>query len=306
MSDKVHNIALLGAGLFATGAHLPNIAAASPPFVLKAVYSRSSASAVSLAEAALAHPSLPNPLPTYFDVASEGVTATSAGNYDDLLARKDIETVVVCLPIPVQPSVIEKAWKAGKNVISEKPVAPTVGDAKKLIELWEKEYKPKGLNWIICEQYPFEESFEKARQLIADGKIGELRTFHLDVSVHMPAVGTFNISYAAESSAPGLRNYVFRGSKATLTVEMVGVTARKLTLAPTAGSGEETTVLEFDGDAIRAEFAAFASALVEGVESERAKDVDAKSGPRAALRDLEIIEKALNSGESGQWETLEA
>lgn len=64
-----------------------------------------------------------------------------------MLARSDLQTVILALPIMLQPSIIEKAWKAGKNVISEKPVAPDVEGARRLIKLYETEYKPKGISW---------------------------------------------------------------------------------------------------------------------------------------------------------------
>lgn len=83
---------------------------------------------------------MPSPLPVYSDDGGNQ-------NLDALLARSDVETVALALPIMLQPSIIERAWRAGKNVISEKPVAPDVASAKRLIQLYEKEYKPKGLAW---------------------------------------------------------------------------------------------------------------------------------------------------------------
>lgn len=57
----------------------------------------------------------------------------------DLLARSDIHAVIVVLPISQQPDVIIRALKAGKHVLSEKPVAKDVKSALKLIEIYEKE-----------------------------------------------------------------------------------------------------------------------------------------------------------------------
>lgn len=71
-----------------------------------------------------------------------------------MLARSDIATVILSLPILVQPAVIEQAWQAGKNVVSEKPVAKDLDEARRLIDLYEREYRPKGISWIIAEQFP--------------------------------------------------------------------------------------------------------------------------------------------------------
>lgn len=116
--------------------HLPAIAQV-PGLTLAAVYSRSEASARSVAEAASAYPSVPS-LDVFFDSP-----ASSASSFDDLLAREDITTLVIGLPIPHQPAYIERAWAAGKHVLSEKPVAKDIKAAKRLIDLYEKEYRPK-------------------------------------------------------------------------------------------------------------------------------------------------------------------
>lgn len=122
--------------------HLPAIANADT-LRLVAVYSRSLSSARDLVSEAAHHPTVPSPLPVY----SEDGHADSAGSLDDLLARSDVQTVALALPIMLQPEIIERAWKAGKNVISEKPIAPDVASAHRLIELYEREYQPKGITW---------------------------------------------------------------------------------------------------------------------------------------------------------------
>ncbi|BGP13048.1 hypothetical protein JCM10213_000947 [Rhodosporidiobolus nylandii] len=170
-----HHIALLGAGGFAIGAHLPAIAA-TDTLHLVAVWSRSLSSVNSLVEASKKHASTAHDLSVYSE-------DPSTENLDALLARSDIQTVAVALPIPSQPAIIERAWRAGKNVISEKPVAPSLEEAKKLVDLYEREYKPRGLLWIVAEQMAHMQSFEKARQIIADGKIGELRSFQVEVYI---------------------------------------------------------------------------------------------------------------------------
>lgn len=99
---------------------------------------------------------------------SLGVDAIDSYHGDDglrtMLERTDIQTIVTCLPIPIQPDLIRAAWAAGKNVISEKPVAKDVKTANALIELYETQYKPKGIQWIVAEQYP-----------VCSGVISEIR-----------------------------------------------------------------------------------------------------------------------------------
>lgn len=73
------------------------------------------------------------------------------------------------MPFTIQPDLIKSAWKAGKNVISEKPIAKDVITAKELVSLWEETYKPKGIQWHIAEQYPV--SFESKLKLKTDAKL---------------------------------------------------------------------------------------------------------------------------------------
>jgi len=53
-------------------------------------------------------------------------------------------------------SIIEKCLRAGKHVISEKPVAGTLAEANKLCELYRTEFQPKGLVWAVNENWAFE------------------------------------------------------------------------------------------------------------------------------------------------------
>lgn len=90
-------------------------------------------------------------------------------NLAALLARDDIHTCIMALPIPNQPEIIQKAWEAGKNVISEKPIAKDVALATQLVQLFEQTYAPRGLQWFIAEQVPVSESIRRAwlaRQLL--------------------------------------------------------------------------------------------------------------------------------------------
>ncbi|KEP55058.1 putative NAD-binding rossmann fold oxidoreductase [Rhizoctonia solani 123E] len=164
-------LAILGAGIFAKEAHLPALAVhGSEKSVVNAVYSRSKSSASSLAEQVKER--LGN-TPTVYseDGASEG-------GLDALLARPDIQAVIVVLPLTQQPDVVLKALAAGKSVLSEKPVAKDVKTGIDLIEKWEKEYKPKGLIWRVAENFEVEPGILEAAERIKAGAIGKVRFFN--------------------------------------------------------------------------------------------------------------------------------
>lgn len=158
-----------------------------PEFALKACWSRSSASAESVKAKA---EDLGFPSASSIDVYSDS-PSSAAGDLNALLARDDIHTVILSLPIPSQPDITRRAWAAGKHVLSEKPVAKDLASARELIELWEKEYKPKGLHWIVLEQFPLEPAFSKAREIMGSGALGELRSFHMEWILYVPEDGKY-------------------------------------------------------------------------------------------------------------------
>ncbi|EKM57148.1 uncharacterized protein PHACADRAFT_254723 [Phanerochaete carnosa HHB-10118-sp] len=169
MSPK--GLAVLGSGIFAKEAHLPAIAALDGGVVeLRAIYSRSEKSASEFAQAAKEKLSLAQPPSIYYD-------GDSATNLDALLARSDIDAVVIALPITVQPSIVRKCLAAGKHVLSEKPVAPDVAGGIELIREVDTTYKPKGLVWRVAENEEFERGWHVAAKAIRDGKIGRINSF---------------------------------------------------------------------------------------------------------------------------------
>ncbi|OJA15196.1 hypothetical protein AZE42_11141 [Rhizopogon vesiculosus] len=161
--------AILGAGIFAKEAHLPALQALGPLAPkLKAIYSRSEKSAREFAAEAT---TLLNATPdVYFD-------GNPSSNLDALLARSDISSVIIILPITQQPSIILKALAAGKHVLSEKPVSADVASGATLIAQYEAQFKPKGLVWRVAENHEAEPGHIAAGRAIAAGKIGKVIFF---------------------------------------------------------------------------------------------------------------------------------
>ena len=151
-------------------AHLPSLAKLGDVFSLKAVYSRSNRSATAFAKDAKDALQLQEPPDVYHD-------EDSATSLDVLLARPDVDAVIVVLPITVQPTIILKALAAGKHVLSEKPVAPDVSRGRALIQEYETKYKPKGLVWRVAENFEAEPGYLAARRIVREGKLGKITYF---------------------------------------------------------------------------------------------------------------------------------
>jgi hypothetical protein len=57
------------------------------------------------------------------------------------------------LPILNQPKFIKEALAAGKQVLSEKPIAPTAAEAEALLQWYHKEVDSKKVNWSVAENF---------------------------------------------------------------------------------------------------------------------------------------------------------
>jgi predicted dehydrogenase len=86
--------------------------------------------------------------------------------------------VIIALPITHQPTLIQQALKAGKHVLSEKPIAADLAEGKRLME-WYRHTLPgelelgKGMKpplWGVAENYRFMDSLRWAAQRV--GEIG--------------------------------------------------------------------------------------------------------------------------------------
>lgn len=108
----------------------------------------------------------------YFDSPS-----APSKSLDDLLRRDDIAAVIVCVAIDVSPELIKKALRAGKHVLSEKPIAPDLKTARSLIDFYQKEIKD--VLWGVAENFRFWKSVHEAAKIIK-GLNANLVTFSIN------------------------------------------------------------------------------------------------------------------------------
>lgn len=147
---------------------------------MKAVYSRSLKSAKTLTTDA-------SNLDIYSDDSGSGKSL------DDLLARSDIHAVIIALPIKNQPEYIRKALLAGKHVLSEKPVAENVKDAKDLIGWYRSEIDTKKVTWGVAENFRYLASYDHAAE--ARAKLGKLLGFRCQMQTLVKGGKYFETEY---------------------------------------------------------------------------------------------------------------
>ena len=94
----------------------------------------------------------------------------STTDYRELLARPDIDIIDICTPPGVHAQIVKDALQAGKCVISEKPLAPTLAEVDDLIG-FAKQY-PGKLSTIFQRRYAAD--VEKLMRLKDDESLGRL------------------------------------------------------------------------------------------------------------------------------------
>jgi len=123
LQKDIINVALIGAGGFATGMHLPNIAKLSNKYKLHAVMNRTGHKAKSVSEQYKAN------------------YATT--NYEDILNDKDVDLVLISTRHDSHAELSLKALQAGKNVFVEKPLATNQEDLDSIKAFYESDVKNK-------------------------------------------------------------------------------------------------------------------------------------------------------------------
>jgi predicted dehydrogenase len=101
-------------------------------------------------------------------------TPTVVDSAAQLFALPQLDAVLISLPIDQQPRYVLQALKAGKHVLSEKPVAPNLAEGRRLLKA-AAPYQKKGLVWMVGENFHFLPQVEQAERWLAQGLLGDLR-----------------------------------------------------------------------------------------------------------------------------------
>ena len=94
-----------------------------------------------------------------------------APTVEALLARDDVQAVVLATPDQNRRELTLAAAAAGKHVLAEKPMAPTVADCDAMISAC----REAGVNLGVVKTERFRKITKRAKQLIDDGTVGPVR-----------------------------------------------------------------------------------------------------------------------------------
>ncbi|WP_119695781.1 Gfo/Idh/MocA family protein [Microbacterium halotolerans] len=91
-----------------------------------------------------------------------------------LLERDDIDLVDICTPGDTHAEIAIAALDAGKHVLCEKPLANSVAEAERMAAAAERA-AASGIRSMVGFTYRRVPAIQLAHQLVADGRIGEIR-----------------------------------------------------------------------------------------------------------------------------------
>jgi predicted dehydrogenase len=108
------------------------------------------------------------------DMKEQNGFEIATSKLSELLARDDIDVVTVSTPNVFHKEQILAALSAGKHVYADKPLASSYSEAVEVTAAW----KRSGLIAQVAHQFRFFPAVLRARQLIDEGRIGNIMSFH--------------------------------------------------------------------------------------------------------------------------------
>ena len=109
-------------------------------------------------------------------------------DFRDVLARKDIDAVVIGTPDHWHTIICIEAMKAGKDVYCEKPLTLTIDEGKRLVKVWRETKRV----FQTGSQQRSEGNFRLACELVRNGRIGKIKRVQTNLPTG-PTGGPFEV-----------------------------------------------------------------------------------------------------------------
>lgn len=117
-------------------------------------------------------------------------------DYREILARKDIDAVIIATPDHWHDRISIEAMKAGKAVYCEKPMVQHIDEGRAVIETWQK----TGKTMQVGSQPISGAAYAEAQRLLQAGEIGELNFIEATYD-RFSALGAWTYSIPPDASA---------------------------------------------------------------------------------------------------------
>lgn len=117
--------------------------------------------------------------------AKVGAKCKTAFTVDiDEVLNADIDAVYIATPVFCHKEQAERAMRAGKHVLIEKPVGMTAKEAKELREIAKEEHVTLGVGMMMR----FHTHHQNIKKMIADGQIGDIVSMRAQFSCWYPEI----------------------------------------------------------------------------------------------------------------------
>jgi predicted dehydrogenase len=128
---------------------------------------------------------------------AEHPDAAVVDGLEALLARPDVEVVVLASPNRTHVPFGVRALEAGRHVVTDKPIATRVADAERLVEAAAR----AGRILTVYQNRRFDGDFLTVRSLVEDGTLGPIDSLESRFEIHVPRTDAWRED-AAQAGGP--------------------------------------------------------------------------------------------------------
>ena len=128
--------------------------------------------------------------------AAEYKAPRTCADYNDLIAMSDIDAIIVGTPTQFHADIALKAFKAGKHVLCEKPMARKLPDCQAMIDAARAARKVLALGFVRR----FDPNWGQIRQMVQEGKAGRPCMWRRIVAVAAPGTPDTSRRWYSESA----------------------------------------------------------------------------------------------------------
>lgn len=118
----------------------------------------------------------------YYNSIDEDIPVTAYENYRDLLARQDIDAVIIASPDHWHARMAIDACEAGKDIYLEKPLTLTIKEGQELV----KAVRQNNIILAVGSQQRSDPNFQHAVKLVQDGKLGKIEKVEVFLGEERP------------------------------------------------------------------------------------------------------------------------
>jgi predicted dehydrogenase len=126
-------------------------------------------------------------------------TVRTTADFAEALADPGVDLALVTLPDHLHRAAAEQAFRAGKHVYLEKPIATRVEDAKAILRAWKQSGRVLQIGYVL-RAAPF---YQAIRNVVRQGRLGPVRVISLSEQLSVVHGASFMRRWHAESAHSG-------------------------------------------------------------------------------------------------------